>query len=415
MNAASRELDIVVYGATGFVGRLTAAYLAEHLPSGLKAGLAGRSRSRLEKVRADLGGTAADWPILEADAGDPESLAALAAATRIVITTVGPYARYGMPLVQACVEAGTDYVDLTGEVLFHRESIDRFEDTARRTGARIVHSCGFDSIPSDLGVHALYRAAQADDAGELTDTTLILTAFRGAPSGGTIDSLRTQLDVVRKDRALRKVAAQPYSLSPDPAQEPRLGRENDLAFVDGKTIAPELSGWKAPFAMASYNTRIVRRTNALTGWTYGKSFRYREVMNVGSSPLSPVLAGGVAAGLGALVLGLSFPPTRFLLDKVLPKPGEGPSEATRERGFFTIDLYTTTTAGARYTTRFAAQGDPGYKATAVMLAESALSLAVGGSALHAGGGVLTPAVAFGDVLTERLRAAGFEIETRRLP
>lgn len=415
MTAAPREFDIVVYGATGFVGRLTAAYLAEHLPSGLKVALAGRSRTRLEQVRAELGAAAADWPLVEADAGRPESLATLAASTRIVLTTVGPYAKFGLPLVQACAEAGTDYVDLTGEVLFHRESIDRFDEVAHRTGARIVHSCGFDSIPSDLGVHALYRAAQADDAGELTDTTLVVTAFRGGISGGTIDSLRNQIDVVRKDPAQRKVAARPYSLSPDVSQEPQLGRQNDLALVDGKTIAPELSGWKAPFVMASYNTRIVRRSNALTGWDYGKSFRYREVMSVGTSPVSPVLAGGVAAGLGALVLGLSFPPTRFLLDKVLPAPGEGPSESSRERGFFTIDLYTTTTTGARYTTRFAAQGDPGYKATAVMLGESALSLAVGGSALHAGGGVLTPAVAFGDVLTDRLRAAGFEITTRRLP
>lgn len=415
MTAVPRELDIVVYGATGFVGRLTAAYLAEHLPSGLKVALAGRSRRRLENVRAELGGAARDWPLIEADATDPESLAALAAGTRIVLSTVGPYAKFGLPLVQACAEAGTDYVDLTGEVLFHRESIDRFDDTARRTGARIVHSCGFDSVPSDLGVHALHRAAQADDAGALTDTTLVVTALRGGISGGTIDSVRTQIDAVRTDAGLRKVAARPYSLSPDPSREPQLGRQNDLALVDGKTIAPELAGWKAPFFMASYNTRVVRRSNALTGWNYGSAFRYREVMSVGSSPISPILAGGLAAGIGALALGLSFPPTRFLLDKALPGPGDGPSDTTRRRGFFTIDLYTTTTSGARYTTRFAAQGDPGYQATSVMLGESALSLAVGGSALHPGGGVLTPAVAFGDVLTERLRTAGFEITTRRLP
>lgn len=409
---ASRDLDIVVYGATGFVGRLTAAYLAEHLPTSVTVGLAGRSVSRLEKVRAELG---TDWPLIEANADDPASLAALAQATRVVITTVGPYAKYGLPLVQACAEAGTDYVDLTGEVLFHRESIDKFDDVARRTGARIVHSCGFDSIPSDLGVHALHRAAQADGAGALTDTTFVLTSFRGGISGGTIDSVRRQLDAVRKDSDARKVAARPYSLSPDHTREPDVGRQNDFAMVDGKSIAPEQSGWKAPFFMASYNTRVVRRSNALTDWAYGQKFAYREVMSVGSSPISPVLAGVVTGGLGALVAGLTFPPTRFLLDKVLPAPGEGPSEKTRERGHFTADLYTTTESGARYTARVAAKGDPGYKATAVMLAESALSLAVGGSDLHAGGGVLTPAVAFGDVLTGRLREAGFEISARRLP
>jgi short subunit dehydrogenase-like uncharacterized protein len=412
---ASRHLDVVVYGATGFVGRLTAEYLARHLPSGLTVGLAGRSRDKLDAVREALPPDAAEWPLIIANADDPDSLAAMASETRVVITTVGPYARYGMPLVQACAEAGTDYVDLTGEVLFQRESIDRFDEVARRTGARIVHACGFDSVPSDLGVHALRRAAEADNAGALTDTTFILTSMSGGVSGGTIDSLRNQLDVVRTDRTARKIAASPYSLSPDRDQEPDHGKQSDVALVDGKTIAPEVTGWKAPFAMASVNTRVVRRSSALTDGTYGPRFRYREVMNVGSSVASPVIAGAVAAGLGALVAGLSFRPTRFLLDKLLPAPGEGPSEQTREKGHFTVDLYTTTETGARYTARFAAKGDPGYKATAVMLGESALSLAVGGSALHAGGGVLTPAVAFGDVLTERLRAAGFEISTRRLP
>lgn len=408
---ASRELDIVVYGATGFVGRLTAAYLAEHVPAGVTVGLAGRSRAKLDAVRADLG---VDWPLVEADAGDSASLAAMARSTRIVITTVGPYAKYGLPLVEACVEAGTDYVDLTGEVLFHRESIDRFDDAARRSGARIVHSCGFDSIPSDLGVHALFRAAQEDGSGALTDTTFVLSSFRGGVSGGTIDSLRQQLLAIRAEPTARKVALSPYSLSPAPANEPDLGKQTDFAIVDGKSIAPELSGKTAPFVMASYNTRIVRRSNALRDWAYGRRFRYREVMSVGSSRLSPLYAAAVAAGSGALVAGMSFTPTRFLLDKVLPAPGEGPSEKTRESGHFTVDLYATTESGARYRGRFVAQGDPGYKATAVMLAESALSLALGGADLHAGGGVLTPAVAFGDVLTGRLRHAGFEIEARKL-
>ncbi|MDX5310001.1 MAG: saccharopine dehydrogenase NADP-binding domain-containing protein, partial [Rhodococcus sp. (in: high G+C Gram-positive bacteria)] len=345
---ASRDLDIVVYGATGFVGRITAAYLAEHAPEGVRIALAGRSRTRLDRIRAELGPAAQAWPVLEADAGDPQSLAALAARTRVVVTTVGPYAKYGLPLVQACAEAGTDYVDLTGEVLFHRESIDRFDDLARRTGARIVHSCGFDSIPSDLGVHALHRAVQADDAGDLTDTTLVVRAMRGGVSGGTIDSMRTQVDVVRRDAAARKVALAPYSLSPDRSREPDLGRQNDLATVDGRSVAPDLSGRLAPFFMGPYNTRVVRRSNALSGWAYGPRFRYRETMSVGSSRLSPLVATGVAAGFGALVAGLAFPPTRFVLDKLLPAPGQGPSESARERGFFTIDLYTTTSTGARY-------------------------------------------------------------------
>ncbi|RVW04147.1 saccharopine dehydrogenase family protein [Rhodococcus xishaensis] len=415
MNSRSRDLDVVVYGATGFVGRLTAEYLAQHAPEGTRIGLAGRSVERLEQVRAELGPEAADWPLLRADATDESSLRDLAAAAHVIATTVGPYAKYGLPLVRACAEAGTDYVDLTGEVLFARESIDRFHDTARSTGARIVHSCGFDSIPSDLGVHVLNRQVQADGEGSLTDTTLVVK-MRGGVSGGTIDSMRTQLDVVKHDAKLRRLAASPYSLSPDRSAEPDLGRQPDVSMmVRGSDIAPELRGWKAPFVMAPFNTRVVRRSNALSGWGYGREFRYREVMSVGSSFASPAISVGVGAVLGGLMAGLSFPPTRWLLDRVLPKPGEGPSEKSRQQGYFTTDAYTRTTSGARYMSRVSAQGDPGYAATAVMLGESALSLALQHDDLpESPGGVLTPATALGDVLVDRLRAAGFTIEVRRM-
>ena len=414
MTSRTRDLDIVVYGATGFVGKLVAEYLARHAPDGTRIGLAGRSVEKLQQVRAGLGSAAADWPLLRAEATDDASLRELADATHVVATTVGPYAKYGLPLVRACAEAGTDYIDLTGETPFARESIDLFHDTAVASGARIVHSCGFDSIPSDLGVHVLHRQVQADGAGELTDTTLVVTSLRGGASGGTIDSLRTQLDVVKHDAALRKVTASPYSLSPDRAAEPDLGRQSDMELVRGSDIAPRLSGWKAPFFMGPSNTRVVRRSNALTGYAYGKRFRYREVMNVGSSFASPVIAAGVAAGMGGLVAGLLFPPTRWLLDRVLPKPGQGPSEKTRRNGHFTIDLYSETSTGARYTARVAAKGDPGYAATAVMFGESALALALQRDALPSvPGGVLTPATALGDVLVQRLRDAGVEIHARR--
>jgi short subunit dehydrogenase-like uncharacterized protein len=242
----------------------------------------------------------------------------------------------------------------------------------------------------------------------------VVTALRGGVSGGTIDSLRNQIDVSKDDARLRKLAASPYSLSPDRDREPELGRQSDVSVVDGKKIDPSLKGWKAPFVMASYNTRVVRRSNALREWAYGKKFKYSEVMSVGSSVVSPVIAGGVAVGLGALVAGLALPPTRFLLDKVLPAPGEGPSESTQKKGHFTLDVFTTTTTGARYTSRVKAKGDPGYSATAVMLGESALSLAKDQKALPPATGVLTPATALGDVLVERLRAAGFEISARKL-
>ncbi len=409
---ASRTYDIVVFGATGFVGRLTAAYLAEHLPDGTSVALAGRSAAKLEAARRSLPVSAAQWPLIEADSTDATSLRALAESAKVVITTVGPYAKYGLPLTTACAEAGTDYVDLTGEVLFARESIDTNHDIASRTGARIVHSCGFDSIPSDLGVHVLHAAVAKDDAGELTDTTLVVSSMRGGVSGGTVDSLRTQIEVVKKDGALRRLAARPYSLSPDRSLEPNLGRQADVALVNGKDIAPGVRGWKAPFVMASYNTRVVRRSNSLRDWAYGKEFRYREVMSVGSSVLSPVIAGAVSAGLGAMVVGMTFAPKR-LLDRILPKPGDGPSLKAQDSGHFTMDLYTTTTTGARYHSRVKASGDPGYKATSVMLGESALALVHNRSELPDAAGVLTPATAIGDALVTRLVAAGFEIWAKK--
>ncbi|NMM88923.1 enoyl-ACP reductase, partial [Rhodococcus sp. SRB_17] len=385
--------------------------------AGIKIGLGGRSLEKLAEVRATLGAAAAELPLVIADADDPTALKVLAMRTRVVATTVGPYAKYGHALAHACAAAGTDYVDLTGEVLFHRDSIDANHDLAVSTGARIVHSCGFDSIPSDLGVHVLHKLVQADDAGEMTDTTLVVTSLRGGISGGTIDSVRNQIDVSKDDARLRKLAASPYSLSPDREREPDLGRQSDVTVVDGRKISPSLKGWKAPFFMASYNTRVVRRSNALRDWAYGKKFKYSEVMSVGSSVISPVVAGGVALGLGALIAGLALPPTRFLLDKVLPAPGEGPSEDAQKKGHFTLDVFTVTTTGARYRSRVRAQGDPGYSATAVMLGESALSLAVDSAedtSLPKAAGVLTPSTALGDVLVERLRSAGFEISAKKL-
>ncbi|GAB7038614.1 MULTISPECIES: saccharopine dehydrogenase family protein [Catenuloplanes] len=393
--------DVVVHGATGFAGFLVAEHLAAHAPAGLRIALGGRSAARLAEARRRLG---VDWPVIVADATDDVALRALARSARVVVTTVGPYVQHGHGLVRACAEAGTHYADLTGEVLFVRRSIDDNHEPARRTGARIVHSCGWDSIPSDLGVHVLHAAAGA----ELTDTTLVVTAARGGVSGGTIDTMRRQLDMVRADRALRRVAADPYALSPDRAVEPDLGRQPDLISMPGRTLG--LRGTLAPFIMAVHNTRVVRRSNALHSYAYGRTFRYREVISTGTSALSPLLAAGVRAGMAALLAGLLLPPTRFVLDRLAPRPGSGPSERARRDGHFTMDLFATTRAGTRYRARFRMQGDPGYAATAVMLGETALALAVDTGRLPAsGGGVLTPATALGDVLVDRLRAAGAEI------
>lgn len=405
----NREHDIVLFGATGFVGKLTADYLARHTPDGVSVALAGRTRAKLETIRADLPGAASDWDLVIADSSDETSLKALAQSARVVISTVGPYAKYGLPLVEACAAAGTDYVDLTGEVLFVRESIDRFQELANSTGARIVHSCGFDSVPSDLGALVLSEKVHADGAGDLGDTTLYM-AMKGGVSGGTIASAMTQLDEIRADKGKRKIAVDKFALTPDRSAEPS-GEWRDSAAV---RYASDIGAWTGPFVMATYNTRIVRRSNALLQHGYGTSFRYREVQRTGRGVRGRLAAYAMAGGLGAGFGAMSVPLLRPLVERVLPSPGDGPSEQARDAGHFKATLRTTTTTGTSYQSVVAAQGDPGYKATAVMLSESALSLAVSRDECPLpdglNGGVLTPATALGNVLVERLRARDFRIE-----
>jgi len=400
----TRDHDLVLHGATGFVGVLTAKHLAAHAGAA-RIAVSGRSRQKLENLVAGLG---VDWPVIVTDAADPDQVRALAESTVAIATTVGPYVKYGHPLVAACAEAGTHYADLTGEVLFVRDSAAEHHKVALDSGAKIVHATGFDSVPSDLGVWMLHDQVTRDRIGTLGDTVLLVRSFKGGVSGGTVDSLRTIIDAVKKDKELRPVMADPYALSPDRALEP----DNDGRDVLTPTRDPLLGQWVAPFVMASYNTRIVRRTNALLGHAYGPGFSYREVMSVGRSPLAPVLAGGVTAGLGALTAGMALPGTRQLLDRLLPKPGEGPSEKSRDGGHFRCEVHTVTSTGARYVATVAAKGDPGYAATAVMFGESGLSLAV--DPLTGGGGVLTPAVAMGQHLVDRLTARGFEMSVRRV-
>lgn len=409
----TRDIDVAVYGATGFVGGLVARHLARSAPEGTRIALAGRSERKLRVVRESLGERAADWQLFVADATDRAALAKMAGAAHVVVTTVGPYAEYGRALVGVCAQAGTDYVDLCGEALFVRESIDEHHATAAATGARVVHACGFDSIPSDLNVHLLHERARADGSGELTDTTSVLTSVSGGVSGGTIDSVRKQIDLMKDDREARRLAMDPYTLSPDRAAEPELGRQSDLLMTRAADVGLPLRGLLAPFPMAPFNTRIVRRSAALRDHAYGARFRYREAMRLGPSVLSPLVAVGTVGVLGGLMAGLSLRPTRGLLDRALPDPGDGPGERTREKGHFTFDTYAVTTDGTRYATRFRAQGDPGYKATAVMLGESALALVLDRDALpEYGGGVLTPATGIGDALVGRLRAAGMTLDTR---
>jgi short subunit dehydrogenase-like uncharacterized protein len=406
-----RELDLILLGATGFVGRLTAGYLAEVAPPGMRIGLAGRSEQRMAAVRDGLGSTAQGWPLLAADSTDPGGARSLARMAGAIATTVGPYRRLGLPLARACAEAGTDYADLAGEVLFIRDTMGSCQEAAARTGARIVHSCGFDSVPSDLAVLLTHEATAADGAGDLEDTTLVLTAMRGGVSGGTLTSALGQIDDMRASSSSRRIVADPYALSPDRDAEPALGDEHDLS---GIRYDPGLQLWTGPFIMASFNTRIVRRSNALQGWAYGRQFRYREVTGFGAGPGALVRALAVTAAFRALMAGVAVRPSRALLGPVLPKPGEGPGQKTRSTGFFRLQVHARTTAGARYLTRVEARGDPGYAATAVMFGESALCLTLDRDLLPDRAGVLTPATAMGAVLTKRLRSAGHTYEAARI-
>jgi short subunit dehydrogenase-like uncharacterized protein len=414
---AGREFDIVIYGATGFVGKLTAEYLVK-AGGAARIALAGRSPDKLAAVRAGLGEAAQAWPIIEADAASPSSLEAMAARTQVVITTVGPYSRYGLPLVAACAAAGTDYADLTGEATFVRRSIDDYHKQAIDTGARIVHACGFDSVPSDMSVYALYRRVQQDGEGDLLDTNYVLRGASGGASGGTLASGIEVLRAASTDAETRKLLADPYTLSQDRAAEPELGTQPDMPWRRGRDIAPELAGiWAMAFVMALYNTRIVRRSNALMDYAYGRRFRYAEFMSVGPSLLAPVISAvATVATNGGALLGSRF--FRFVpqavVDRVLPKPGTGPSEEVREKGFYRVETYTTTSTGARFVATMSQSGDPGYKATSVMLGECGLALALDRDKLPERHGVLTPAAAMGDALLARFPAAGISIETARL-
>ena len=417
MTAAQREFDIVLYGATGFVGKLTALYLATACGPA-RIALAGRSQEKLREVRDSLGEAAITWPLLEADAASPATLEGLAARTRVIISTVGPYTKYGLPLVAACAAAGTDYADLTGETTFIRESIDAFHEQASGNGARIVHSCGFDSVPSDLTVYALYKRALADGAGALGVTDFVVRGFAGGVSGGTIASMMEVMVTTSTDPEARRAMNDPYTLTTDRAAEPELGRQTDTPLRRGRDIAPELDGvWTGAFAMGAPNARIVRRSNALLEWAYGHEFRYAENMSVGSSVVAPVAAAAsTAVNAAVLTFGTRYfdKLPRGLLERIAPKAGTGPSESARENGHYRVETYTTTSTGARYRATMAQKGDPGYKATAVLLGECGLALAFDRDGLSDLRGVLTPAASLGDTLLTRLPAAGVVLETERL-
>jgi short subunit dehydrogenase-like uncharacterized protein len=388
-----REYDLIVWGASGFTGRLVVEYLADRYPTGeLRWAVGGRNRDKLTGV-LDAIKFKGDRPdIVVADSRDSAAMRDLAASTKVVLTTVGPYARYGTELVTACASTGTDYCDLCGEVQWMRRIIDDVQANAESSGARIVMSCGFDSIPSDIGVHRLQALSRERFGQPCVEVSTLVRAMKGGASGGTFASMLNAIDEARKDRATARVLVDPYALNPDGERSGPDGRDQGGARYD------ELADlWTAPFVMATVNTRVVRRTNALGAYPYTRDFRYRE-STIAGGRLRAMLMG---FGLKLFVFAAAIPLTRKLVVKrLLPEPGEGPSREQRENGFFNLLMIGRTAAGDEVRLRVKGDRDPGYGSTSKMLAESAICLARGES--DAAGGCWTPAAAMGDPLLRRL-------------
>jgi short subunit dehydrogenase-like uncharacterized protein len=390
-------LDTVVFGATGFTGRLVAEYLNSRYAVGGQVGwaIAGRDRGRLAAVRESIGATAS-LPLLEAEASSAPSMAALARQARVIISTVGPYQRYGEPLVRACAEAGTDYVDLCGEPAWMARMITQYEATATTSGARIVFSCGFDSIPFDLGVLFLQDEALRRYGAPLTRVCGRVRVLKGTFSGGTMASALATVEAAARDRAVARAMRDPFALTPG-FRGPRQP-DSDTASYDDAAGA-----WTAPFVMAAINTKNVHRTHALLGHPWGRDFVYDERMLTGDGPRGELRAKGLArnARLQGLLLGWGL--TRELLRRfALPKPGQGPSKEQRERGRYELLFIGDTAQGQRLRAVVKGDRDPGYGSTCKLVAESALCLGTIDRS-QTPGGVWTPGAAMGMALVRRLQ------------
>jgi short subunit dehydrogenase-like uncharacterized protein len=400
MTAASKTHDLVVFGATSFVGQILTRYLYQEfgLRGRLRWAIAGRSRAKLEQLRASLGRGGKKLPIVVADAGDDASLRVMCSACKVVASTVGPYALFGEPLVRACAQTGTDYCDLTGEPQWIRRMLQKYEASARKSGARIVHCCGFDSIPSDLGVHFLQREARARFGQPCNSIKMRVKAMSGGFSGGTVASALNAFREAAADPKLRRELANPYSLCPKGRVSKT--RQPSVKFAE---YDADFDSWVAPFLMAAPNVRMVHRTNALSGNAYGADFRYDEAVLGGRGLKGRAITTGIAAGLGGFAVAASITPLRAALERfVLPAPGEGPSPEAQKKGFFDLRFLGKTADGRVIRAKVTGQGDPGYGSTSKMLGQAAALLALDMPRSRVVGGFWTPATIFGDVLIERL-------------
>ncbi len=422
-DTSQRPYAVVLYGATSFVGQITAHYLAQFL-SDKKSNddsentvvtwaIAGRDKEKLEKLQSELSKaqdneeTTRKVDIIIANSDDDSSLDEMTKQTQVIISTVGPYLKYGEPLIKSCVSNGTDYVDLTGEAIFIKDMMDKYQDQAKQSGARIVNSCGFDSIPSDLGVYFTQQQAEAQFDKSCDVIHMRVKAAKGGLSGGTIASMATIFEEVGTDKARRKQVANPYLLNDD-KDAPTVRQDN----ISKPEYDNEHHRWLAPFVMASINTRIVHRSNQLLGYEYGRDFKYDEAMWMKDGIKGQMMSYGMSIGLIGFATAMVFKPSRELLSKhVLPKSGSGPSKSDQENGYFDIRFFGETSKKETITTKVTGDKDPGYGGTSGMLAQSALCLAQDIAKEKVAGGFWTPASAMGDKLLDRLEAhAGLSFE-----
>ncbi len=376
----ANDFDVIVYGATGYTGQLVAEYIAGAYPQGVRWAMAGRSLTKLQEVRAEMG-ISADVPLITANADDPASLRAMCERTTVVITAVGPYQLYGSDLVAACAATGTAYVDLCGEPAWMRRMIDAHHDEAKASGARIVFSCGFDSIPFDLGVLTLQEAAIARFGRPAPRVKGRVRVMKGGFSGGTAASLKATMAAAAKDPSLIALLASPFALTPG-----HKGAHQPTGLIPEYDTT--IDAWVAPFVMAPINTKNVHRTNFLLGQRYGDDFVYDEMMVAGLGEMGKAAAEALAK-------------LNPLAGDKGPKPGEGPTKEERENGSYDVLFAGLMPDGTRIDAVVTGDRDPGYGSTSRMLAESALCLV---QDVEGEGGIWTPGALMGPQLRERLIA-----------
>lgn len=402
---SDRSYDVVLYGASGFVGQQTVQYFLRHPAAAqVRWAIAGRNRQKLEAVRDKFGATI---DVLVADSQDQSAIDAIVAQTRVLLTTAGPFALYGNALVDACVRYQTHYVDITGETPWVKTLIDRYHDQAAVDGTRIIPCCGFDSVPSDLGAYLVVRQMQHNWGVSCRQVNAYFQASGGF-NGGTLASAFNLYDSQAAAQMQQPFLLNPPTAAPPPEDD--RNRDPQIPAFDA-----ELNTWVAPFFMSPVNTRIVRRSSALADqWqeSYGTDFTYQEYLKF-DQPLAWLKASSITAGLALFAGALLQPQLRSLLHPFLPQPGSGPSEQTMNEGWFSCELIGTAADGRQMRGLIRDQGDPGNRATVKFVCESALSLALQFEQLPGGqtrGGILTPATGLGQVLAERLRQAGMTVE-----